>query len=94
MLCYNPFYLAKLLILGILFSTAINAVFVAKPVMLGVLFSISAILAMQAKLLISPLVSATFFSESDSYLSYLVYKADPLVSILFTFATNLPSTFF
>ena len=31
----------------------------------------------------------TFFSKFDLSLSYLVFKANPLISILFTFATSL-----
>ena len=37
-------FVAKLLISGILFSTAVNAVFVSKLLILGTLFSISVIL--------------------------------------------------
>ena len=33
--------------------------------------------------------SLIFFSKSDLSVSYLVFKTNPLVSILFTFATNL-----
>ena len=36
---HNLFFLTKLLILGILFSTAVNAEIVAKPLILGTLFS-------------------------------------------------------
>ena len=39
-------FLTKLLISGILFSTAVNAAFVAKPLTLGILFSISVNLAL------------------------------------------------
>ena len=38
------FYLTKLLIIGKLFSTALNAELVPKPLILGILFSISVIL--------------------------------------------------
>ena len=41
------FFFTKLLVLDILFSTAINAAFVAKPLKLGILPSISVILALQ-----------------------------------------------
>ena len=40
------FFLTELLMLGILFSTAVNAEFVAKPLILGIFFSISIILAL------------------------------------------------
>ena len=39
-------FLTKLLILGILFSTVVNAAFVAKPLILAILPSISVILAL------------------------------------------------
>ena len=35
-----------------------------------------------------------FFSKSDLSASYLIFKTNPLVSILFTFATNLSYTVF
>ena len=38
--------LTKLLILGILSSTAVNTEFVAKPLILGILFSVSIILVL------------------------------------------------
>ena len=40
------FFLTRLLALGILFSTAVNAAVVAKPVILGILPCISVILAL------------------------------------------------
>ena len=40
------YFLTKLLILSILFSTAVKAAFVAKPLILGILPSISVILAL------------------------------------------------
>ena len=40
------FFLTKLLTLGILFLTAVNAALVAKPPILGILLSISVILAL------------------------------------------------
>ena len=45
-LCVIIYFLTKLLILGILFSTAVNAAFVAKSLILGILFSMSVILAL------------------------------------------------
>ena len=38
--------------------------------------------------------SLMFFCKSDLSVSYLVFKTNPLVSILFTFATNLSYTDF
>ena len=56
---------AKLLISGILFSTAVNAEVVAKPVILGILFLTSFIfvvrLVLEANFLISGILSSTFF---------------------------------
>ena len=46
--CAINCFLTKLLILGILFSTAVNAAFVAKPLILGILPSILVILALQS----------------------------------------------
>ena len=43
--CVVICFLTNLLILGILFSTVVNAVFVAKPLILGTLPSISVLLA-------------------------------------------------
>ena len=40
------FFLTKLLRLGILFSTAVNAALVAKPLILGILLSMSVVLAL------------------------------------------------
>ena len=63
-MCYNQFFLTKLLTLGILFSTAVRAVVVANLVMLGVFFLTSFVLALRAEvaakvviLSISPLMS-------------------------------------
>ena len=58
----------KLIILGILFSTTVNAVFVAKPVILGILPSISVILTLWSVFLTRPLVSGIL-----SYISKLSY---------------------
>ena len=44
--CVTMFFLTKLLILGVLFSNAVNAGFVAKSPILGILPSISVILAL------------------------------------------------
>ena len=37
-------------------------------------------------------LSLIFFSKSDLSVSYLVFKTNPLMSILFTFATSLSYT--
>ena len=62
---YNLFFLTKLLILGILFSTEVHAEVVAKPVILGILFLISFIFVLRlllvAKLLISGILTSIFF---------------------------------
>ena len=76
--------------LGILFSTIVNAVFVAKLLISGILFSTVVNAVFVAKLLISGIL----FSNSDLSVSYLVFKTNPLVSILFTLATNLLYTSF
>ena len=86
---------------GILFSTTVNAELVAKPVILGILFSISVILAFKlvflARLPVSGIflsASLIFFSKSDLSVSYLVFKTNPVVSMLFTLATNLSYSVF
>ena len=47
-------FLTRLLKLGILFSTAVNAAFVAKPLILGILPSSSVILGLKPVFLTSP----------------------------------------
>ena len=86
--------MSKLLILGIFFSTEVNAVFVANPLILVISPSISVILVMQSDFLIRSLVSGFFFYKSVLSLSYLVFKANSLVSILTTLATNWSYTVF
>ena len=68
----------------------------AKPVILGILFSISLISAFKSVFLARSLVSGIFisaslifFSKSDLSASYLVFKTNPVVSMLSTFVTNL-----
>ena len=72
--------MTKLLILGIVFSSAVNAEVVAKPLILSILFSISVILAVQSNFQTSPLVSGIFFSKSD--LSYTVFLHFYYISLL------------
>ena len=86
--------MTKLLASAILFSIAVNAEVVAKPVILGILPSISVILVLQSNL--SPLLSGlflftsvNFYFKADLYLSFLVFKTNSLVWMLFTLTTNL-----
>ena len=88
--------MTKPLTLGVLFSNAVNAELVANPVMLGILFSISVILACKSVFLSRSLVlgiyfsaSLIFLSKSDLSVSYVVFKTNPVVSLLSTFVTNL-----
>ena len=69
--------------------------------MLGILPSISVILAFKSVFLAKSLVSGIFlsvllifFSKSDLSVSYVAFKANPVVSMLFTLATNLSYTVF
>ena len=64
-------FLTKLLTVGILFSTAVNAVFVSKPLTSRILPSISAILASQSVFLTRPPVLGIASSNSDLSVSYL-----------------------
>ena len=95
--------MTKLLTFDILFSTAVNAELVANPLILRVLFSISVILALKSivSFLTKPLVSGiflstslNFFSRSDLSVSYVVFKTNPVVSMLSTFVTNLSYSVF
>ena len=95
------FLFTKLLTSGILFSTAVNAKLVATSVILGILPSISVILAFKSVFLARSLVSGIFLSESlilfskfDLSVSYVVFKTNPVVSMLFTLATNLSYSVF
>ena len=83
-------FLTKLLTLGILFFTAVNAVFVAKLLTSGILFpnSVSFIFSTKSVTL------GIFFSNSVLSVWYLVFKTNAPVSILFTFAANLSYTVF
>ena len=83
-------FVARLLVSGILFSTVVNAVFVARLLVSGILFSTVINAVFVARLLILGI----FFSSSDLSASYLVFKINPVVSILSTFATNLLYTVF
>ena len=52
------------------------------------------ILVLQSVFLTKPQVSGILFSNSDLSVSYLVFKTNPLVSILSTLVTNLFYTSF
>ena len=82
-------FLTKSVTFGILFLTAVNAELVAKPVILDILFFISVILELYSVFLTKPLVSGFFFSKSDLSVSNVVFKTNPVVSMLSTFVTNL-----
>ena len=78
-------FLTKLLMLGILFSPAVNAFFVAKLFTSGILFSHSVSFDSLTK---SDTLGIFFFNSVLSAL-YLISKTKSLVSIAFTLATNL-----
>ena len=71
--------------LGILILIVIKSFFVTRSEALGILFSTAFNWVLVAK----PLTSGILFSNSDLSVSYLVFKTNPLVSILFTLVTNL-----
>ena len=83
-------FLTKLLTLGILFFTAVNAVFVAKLLTSGILFPNSVRFIFSTK----SVTLGIFFSNSALSVWYLVFKTNAPVSILFTFAANLSYTVF
>ena len=60
----------------------------------GILPSISVILESKSVFLTSLLVSGILFSKFGLSVSNLVFKTNPLVSIAFTFTTNLSYTVF
>ena len=84
------FFLTKLLTFSILFSATVNAAFVAKLLTSGTLFSNSVSFSFLAK----SVTLGILFSNSDLSASYLVFKTNPLVSMLSTLATNLLYTVF
>ena len=95
-LCIVICLFTKLLISGILFSTAVNAELVAKPLILGILPSISVTLVLKSAFLTKPLTSRIFLSillilssKSDPSFSYLVFKTKFVESILSTFVFKL-----
>ena len=73
-MCYSQFFLSTLLILGILFSTAVRTVVVAILVILGILPLNSFILALSAaviaKLVILGILPLTSLYNIILYLSY------------------------
>ena len=97
----NAELVANLLISEILFSTAVNAPLVANPLTQGILPSTSVILELRSVFLARSLTSGIFLSillilssKSDPSFSYLVLKTKIVVSIPFTFATNLSYSVF
>ena len=78
-------FLTKLLTLGILFSTAVNAVFVAKLFTSGIFFSNSVSFAS----LTNSVTLGIFFSNSALSALYLTFETKSLVLIAFTFAFTL-----
>ena len=95
------FFFTKLLTPGILFSAAVNAELIARPVILGLLPSISVILAFKSVFQLDHLYQEFFlsaslidFSKFDLSVSYVVFKTNPVVSMLFTLATNLSYSVF
>ena len=58
------------------------------------MFSISVIIILQSVFLTRPLVSEILFSNTVLFLSYLGFKVNPLVSILFTLVSYLSYTVF
>ena len=84
-MCHSLFFLTKLLIIGILFSTAVKAVFVAKLLTFGILFSNSVSFVFLTK----SVRPGILFSNSVLSIRYLAFKRKSLVSILFTYGTSL-----
>ena len=89
----NAELVANLLISEILFSTAVNAPLVANPLTQGILPSTSVILELRSVFLARSLTSGIFLSILLTF-SYLVLKTKIVVSIPFTFATNLSYSVF
>ena len=73
------YFFNQLLTLGILFSTVVNAVFVTKLPTLEIL----------PVFLTRPIASEILFFNSNWSVSYLAFKTNALVPILFTVATIL-----
>ena len=89
--------MSKLLTSGILLVTTVNPELVAKPEMLDILLSILVMLAFKsvfffARSLVSGIflsASLILFSKFDLSVSFVVFKTNPVVSMLSTFVTNL-----
>ena len=80
-MCYNHFFLTRLLIWGILFSTVVNAVFVARLLISGILFSTIVNAVFCSRLLVSGILFSTVVNA--------VFPARLLVSgILFSTVGN------
>ena len=76
--------LTRLVTSDILFATVVNAAFVAKLLMSGILFSNSVSFAFLTK----SVTSGILFSYCDLSVSYLVFKTNSVIKILFTLVTN------
>ena len=85
----NAELVAKPLMLGILFYTSVilelKSTFTTKFLTAGILFSA----ASNSSSLATPLPCFSIFSIFELSASYLVFKTNPLVSILSIFVTNL-----
>ena len=77
-MCYSQFFLTKLLITGILFSTAEKAVVVAKLVIVSILFLTSFILALRA-VVVAKLVTVGILFLTSSILARRVVLLAKLV---------------
>ena len=79
--------MTKLLVLGILFSTVVNAVFVAKLLISGILFSNSVILVLQLVFNTKWLVSILFTLVTN--LLYSVFLTTSFFTTLLNLLTSL-----
>ena len=80
-MCHSLIFFTKLLTSAILFSNVVGAksvFFLTSPLVSGILLPASLYL----------------FYKSNLSVLYLVFKTNPLISILFTLATNLSQTVF
>ena len=87
--CVIIYFSTKLLTSGF-FSTAVNAVFITKLLTYEILFSNSVSFVFLTK----SVTSGFFFPNYFLSVWYLVFKTKLLVSLLFTFASNLLYTAF
>ena len=85
---HNLSFLTKLLILGILFSTAVNEEVVARPVILGISFFTSFIFVLRLVLVTKLLISGILSSISFILALYSVFLTTSFLSRLL----NLPKS--